>query len=244
MKKLNTSIKHNLFIGIFVAIWVFMFAFFIRPFDNGTLHFSWTHISISFSLIALICYGAVTVLQDIIYQKVMKWNWGFELGIHLGFYLLYLFVSFAYYKSPFFQGSYSFVEFFNVIFKSTFVLAPILILSRYFALSLIPTEDEVLTIHGDNKLDILRINKSDLVCITNVQNYVEIFFVEGNQLHSRLIRSSLKKIRDDLDFVIQVHRSHLINPSHFKFWKSNNVIALTQKEVPVSQKYRDAVLSL
>jgi len=155
-----------------------------------------------------------------------------------------LIVSFTYYKSPFFEGIYSFLKFSNIIFKSAFVVAPILIISRSFARKLIPIEDEILTIQGDNKLDILKLNKSDLVCITSVQNYVEVFFVQNDQLQSRLIRSSLKKIREELDFVVQVHRSHLINPRHIKFWKSYNVISLTKIEVPVSKKYKDVVMAL
>ena len=148
-------------------------------------------------------------------------------------------------KSPIINGVYTFFEFFSiVILKTTLILTPILILTRKHAVKFIPIKEAVLTIKGDNKLDILKVHKSDLVCITNAQNYVEIFFIQNGQFSSKLIRSSLKKIQEDLYFLIQVHRSHLINPVHFKSWKNQNTITLTQIEIPVSKSYRDKALSL
>lgn len=97
---------------------------------------------------------------------------------------------------------------------------------------------------GENRLDILKINKADLVCISNAQNYIEIFYIENNKLHSKLIRSSLKKVLDDFGFLVQIHRSHLINPSHFKSWRNSNTIILTQIELPVSKNYKDVLLAL
>jgi len=201
MNKLNPSIKHHLIIGVLLSLWIFAFAFFIKPFDDGILNFDWTHISISFSLIAFLCYSVVTILQKTIYQKIMKWSIGLEIITLLFFHLLYLVVTYIYYKSPIYNGLYTFFEFFSIIaLKSVFILTPILILARKYTIKLIPVKEDVLTIYGDNKLDILKVNKSDLICITNSQNYVEIFFIQNGQLNSKLIRSSLKKIQKDLGF--------------------------------------------
>ena len=93
-------------------------------------------------------------------------------------------------------------------------------------------------------MDILKIKKTDLVCISNAQNYVEIFYVENGKLHSKLIRSSLKKILEDFTFLVQIHRSHLINPSHFKSWRNSNTVILTQIELPVSKNYKESMLAL
>ncbi|MNR46912.1 LytTr DNA-binding domain protein [compost metagenome] len=83
-----------------------------------------------------------------------------------------------------------------------------------------------------------------MVCVSNAQNYVEIFYIENEKLHSKLIRSSLKKTLDDFTFLVQIHRSHLINPSHFKSWRNSNTVILTQIELPVSKNYKESVLTL
>ncbi len=242
MNKLNPSMKYHLYIGAFISLWVFVFAFFIRPFDDGTI-FKWGQTSISFSLITFLCYGIVAILQKAIYQKRLKWNAGFEILILFLFYLFYSIFSYVFYKGPVLNGTYNFSEFSaKIILKSLLILMPIIILARFFLIKLIPDKKDTIIIKGESKLDILNIHKSDLICIKSSQNYVEIFFLLNGQLSSKVIRSSLKKIQKDLDFLIQVHRSYLINPPHFKFWKNQNTITLTQIEIPVSKSYRNSIL--
>jgi len=253
MKKLNPSITHHLLIGIFISIWLFIFAFFIRPFDDGTISFKmWLFISIGFSLIAFLCYGLLAIIQKSIYQKFSKWNVGFEIVSLVFFHLLFLVSTYFYYKSPLLNGGYDFFEFLNIIIlKSALISTPIIVLARIYSVKLIPVkvesipfENEEIIIRGENKLDILKIKANDLVCVSNAQNYVEIFFIEESQLKVKLIRSSLKKVQDNFDFLVQVHRSHLINPSHFKSWKNQDTISLTQIDLPVSKNYKEYLLSL
>ncbi|WP_253251077.1 LytTR family DNA-binding domain-containing protein [Flavobacterium sp. ACN6] len=179
------------------------------------------------------------------YNKISKWNLGLETASVIFFFAIYLFGIYAFYKSPILGGGYSFTEFFSIIFvKVALILAPVIILARRYLIKLIPIKDDVLTFVGENKLDILKIKKADLVCISNAQNYVEIFYLENGKLHSKLLRSSLKKVQDDFAFLLQIHRSHLINPMHFKSWRNSSTIILTQIELPVSKNYKESVLTL
>lgn len=246
MKELNPSIKHHLVVGLLIALWIFAFAFIIKPFDDGTLNFrSWFFISFGFSILAFLCYSVLAILQNKIYKKILKWNLSLEIGSIVFFFLIYLFGIYAFYKSPILKGGYTFSEFFSIIFiKIALILTPVIILARRYLIKLIPVKDDILTFTGENKLDILKIKKADLVCISNAQNYVEIFYLENEKLHSKLIRSSLKKILDDFTFLTQIHRSHLINASHFKSWRNSNTVILTQIELPVSKNYKELVLTL
>ncbi|MNL04034.1 LytTr DNA-binding domain protein [compost metagenome] len=246
MKELNPSIKHHLVVGLLIALWIFAFAFIIKPFDDGTLNFrSWFFISFGFSVLAFLCYSILAILQNKIYRKISKWNLSLEIGSILFFFLIYLFGVYSFYKSPILKGGYNFSEFFSIIFiKIALILTPVIILARRYLIKLIPLKDDILTFTGENKLDILKIKKADLVCVSNAQNYVEIFYIENEKLHSKLIRSSLKKTLDDFTFLVQIHRSHLINPSHFKSWRNSNTVILTQIELPVSKNYKESILTL
>lgn len=246
MQKLNPSIKYNLIVGLLLSLWIFIFAFIIKPFDDGTLNFrSWILISIGFSVLAFLCYGILAVIQKSIYERIAKWNIGLETGSILFFHLIYLIIIYAYYKSPILKGGYNFAIFFSVIFiKVVLILTPVIILARRYLMKLIPIKEDILTIKGENKLDVLKISQSDLVCISNAQNYVEIFYIENGKLTSKLIRNSLKKVKEDLGFLMQIHRSHLINPIHFKSWRNQNTIVLTQIELPVSKNYKETLLAL
>ncbi|OMQ12657.1 LytTR family DNA-binding domain-containing protein [[Flexibacter] sp. ATCC 35103] len=246
MKQLNTSIKHNLIVGLCIALWIFVFAFIIRPFDDGTLNFrSWLFMSIGFSSMAFLCYGVLAVVQKRVYEKTSIWNLKFEAISLIFFYLIYLIAVYTYYKSPILNGGYSFAAFFIIIFiKVALILTPVIILARRYLLKLIPVQQDILTFRGENKLDVLKIKQEDLVCISNAQNYVEIFYIENEKLTSKLIRSSLKKIQEDFTFLVQIHRSHLINTRHFKSWRNQNTVILTQIELPVAKNYKGALLAL
>lgn len=249
MKKLNPSIKHHIIIGAFISIWFFIFAFLIRPFDDGTISFyNWIIISVGFSVIAFLCYTILTIFQKRVYIKLSQWNITFEIISLFFFQFLFLLSTYCFYKSPILNGGYNFLEFLRIIiFKLILISTPIIILARIYIAKLIPVENETIntiTIRGDNKLDILNINKEDLVCVSNSQNYIEVFFLEGNELKTKLLRSTLKKVQSDFDFLVQIHRSHLINPAHFKSWKNQDTIFLTQIELPVSKNYRPYLLSL
>lgn len=246
MKKLNPSIKHHLLIGFFISVWSFIFAFFIKPFDDGSINFQmWLYISIGFSIIAFLCYGLLTIVQKKVYQNLLKWNIGFEIAFLILFYLLFLIGTYSYYKSPLLNGGYDFSKFFRVIvLKVALILTPLIVLARIYSIKLIPIKNENITIKGENKLDVLKINKLDLVCVSNSQNYVELYYIQDGKLKKKLIRSSLKKIQTDFDFLVQVHRSHLINPTHFIAWKNQNTISLTQIEIPISKNYKEQIISL
>lgn len=246
MKQLNISIKHNLVVGLLIALWLFVFAFIIKPFDDGTINLrAWLFLSSSFSFMAFLCYGLLAIIQNFFLKKIGKWNVSLEITAIFLFHILYLIGVFTFYKSPILNGGYTFSEFFSVIFiKVALIVTPIIILARRYLIKLIPIKDDLLVFKGENKLDVLKINKADLVCISNAQNYVEIFYIENGKLRSKLIRSSLKKVQDDFSFLIQIHRSHLINPMHFKSWRNTNTIILTQIELPVSRNYKETLLTL
>ncbi len=244
--KLNPKIEHNIIIGLLLALWAFLFGFFARPFEHGNMDLGvWIRVSLGFSLAAFLSYSFVTVYQKIIYNKLNKWNAFLEISIYLVYYFFYTILTYTYYKSSFVHGFYDFSRFFTeIILNITLIISPIIFLLRKYAIKLIPKKEEFITFKGDNKLDFLKIKKEELICISNSQNYVEIFFLENEQLKTKLIRSSLKKIQYEFDFLIQVHRSHLINPSHFKSWKDSTTILLTQVELPVSKSYKNRILSL
>ena len=258
MNKLNPSIKHHVFIGLLISLWVFVFTFYIKPFDGAsyTPYWWWQFLSIGFSLISFLCYFFITMFQNSVYQKILKWNIALEISFILLFHFLNLIFIYLFYKSPFLKGILSFNDFSNVFLKAALIFTPIIIFARNYIVIFLNKEeikvdkkedrkeDDFLIIKGEYKLDLLKILKSDLICVSKSQNYIEIFFIENNHIKSKLIRSSLKKTQEDLTFLIQVHRSHLINPQHFKSWKNKNVISLTQIEIPVSKNYKNNLMYL
>ncbi|WP_111670197.1 LytTR family DNA-binding domain-containing protein [Algoriphagus litoralis] len=245
MNKLNPSIRHHLLLGVLFALWGFLFMFLVRPFTDDTTGFPfWIRSSIGFNLISFMGYAIIAVTQKAIFDRLHKWSFGLELCTLFLFYILHTTGTFALYKSPFIGGGYNFFQWnTEIMMKAAIVNFTALAIARSYLTKLIPFKEDILTIKGDNKLDILKLKKSELISISNAHNYVEIFYTQNNTLHSKLIRTSLKNMKEQFDFLLQIHRSHLINPSHFKSWKDSNTIYLTEMELPVSKTFKKELLS-
>lgn len=244
--RLNPSLKYHLIVGSFLSLWVFILSFVARPFEHGNpTDTIWFYTSTGFGLLVLICYSSMSIIQYWVYHKLSRWNIFLELIHYIFFYAIYSILAYSFYRSSLLNGYYDFREFLiKVIFNSALIFIPVMIFSRKYLIHLLPIKEKVITIRGENKLDVLKIKKSQLIAISNAQNYVELFFIQDNILSSKLIRASLKKMHNDLDFLIQVHRSHLINPSHFLSWKDGNTILVTKMEFPVSKNYKDVLKSM
>jgi len=223
-----------------------IFAFSVRPFEHGDMDDSkWIYVSVGFSLIVFIVYAMVSLVQYLIHRKILRWHISLEVGVYVFFFLIYAILTYFYYRSPMVEGFYGFTEFLEkIIFNIFLIMTPILFVARRFVLQFLPPPDTEILIRGENKLDILRLQQSDLICISNAQNYVEIYYLHDGELKTKLIRSSLKKMQSDIDFLMQVHRSHLINPTHFKSWKDAKTVSLTHLDLPVSKNYKEQLLSL
>lgn len=246
MNTINPSLKHHAIIGILLSVWGLLFAFFIRPFEHGQMNTAkWVWVSLGFGLFVFVAYMIVSLIQKWVYARRSSWSIGLELGFYFVFYALYALLTFVYYRSSIIGGFYDFPEFvMEIILKIFLVVTPILFMARRYVNTLLNNNDDTITLKGENKLDVLKIKRADLVCISNAQNYVEVFYIDQGELKTKLLRSSLKQMEQDVDFLVRIHRSHLINTSHFKSWVDTKTVALTQMELPVAKNYKERLLSL
>ena len=246
MNTINPSLRHHAIIGVLLSVWGFLFAFFIRPFAHGTMDDEkWVFVSLGFSVLVFVVYMIVSYLQKLVYKRFSTWHIGMEVGLYIVFYLIYALLTYIYYRSPVIEGFYNFPEFLSaIIFKIFLVVTPILFIARRYANTLLEKDSDLITLKGENKHDVLKIKQTDLVCISNAQNYVEVYYIDNDQLKTKLLRSSLKQMETDIDFLIRIHRSHLINPSHFKSWVDTKTVALSHIELPVAKNYKERLLAL
>lgn len=242
----NISLKYNLLIGLITSLWLFLFLFFIKPFKQHRLdNLSLFYNAIAMFIVILLCYYIVVIIENSIYKKYKKWNIKYEIIISIIFITITFTGIYIIYKTIA-DGSYNIPTFFIKDFLPTLlILFPITFsLRKYFLfLSNKKVSQKTIILYGKNKLDYLKIDKNDLISISSFQNYVEISFLIKNQLHTKLIRNSLKKTHDSFPFLKQVHRSHLINPSHFISFKNSKTLTLTMKEIPFSNTYKENIKS-
>ncbi|MEO1652087.1 MAG: LytTR family DNA-binding domain-containing protein [Bacteroidota bacterium] len=241
---LNTSLAFHLSIALFISFWLVAFLTLIGPFDAASL-------SLKIRLILMPGYGAaflfsyllIIPLQNWLYQKVGKWHLGLESGMLLSLYLICLVPTYLYYISDHVNGDYDFLKFLGEVYlPSLLIISTLLIPLRLYGGNKSEGTSEKLKLKGESKKDVLQIEARQLVGISSAQNYVEVYYLHQKEIQKKLLRTSLKKIHQQAPDLIQVHRSHLINPAYFVGWASTNSIYLLDREIPVSKSYRPALL--
>jgi hypothetical protein len=248
----STNYRHQLLIAILLGAWLYLFLAIIGPFDAAEL-------SLRFRIQLMIGYGFVTIfaylvcipIQNWAYQQLGYWNWLLEIATLMLFSIVCLPASYRYYITDWVNGDYGFPRFVLEIYLPTLIiLLPLLALARWLVTrkSTEPTAPTILTasdwiqLSGSNKLDILRLRPDQLIALSAANNYVTVYYIEEGTLRKKLLRSTLKKMQEEVPLLLRVHRSHLINPHHFLEWKGTSTAVLTQLEIPVTQAYKKDLL--
>ncbi len=245
--KLTKSYRHHFLVALAIAIWLSVFLILIAPFDIAELPIKVRlELMPTYGLISFIGYILLIPFQNWAYKKMSVLSISFEVLFIILFNVFVLIGSYIYYKSSIVNGNYTFMKFtFEIYYPIFFILLPIIIFARWYISRKVTTQNsKKIILTGDNKLDILQIKSEDLICISSADNYVDVTYLKNDVLSKKLLRTTLKNIEFQLPQLIKVHRSHLINPIHFKEWKNANTLLLTQVEVPVSKNYKKDILAM
>jgi uncharacterized membrane protein YhdT len=244
---LNPSYKVHILVAFLISVWLVGFLILIAPFDVSELDLRRRlFLMPPYGLITFLGYMVLIPIQNKLYYKSHQWTLLYEVLFLIAYNIIVCVACLSYYQTDNIRGNYSLPEFILGIYTPIFfVLLSILIILRWFLFKqTAKTESNKITIFGDNKLDTLRIREEDLVAVSSADNYVEISYLKNDELAKKLIRTTLKKISTELPNLVQTHRSHLINPSHFSEWKDSKTIVVGQLNIPVTKTYKETILSL
>ncbi|MEM9260311.1 MAG: LytTR family DNA-binding domain-containing protein, partial [Bacteroidota bacterium] len=144
------------------------------------------------------------------------------------------------------RGTYSFFAFVSSIYLPIVLLLNFLVLAGRWFISRNLTAgakstSEAITLSGDGRKDLLQLSPDQLVYAVSAQNYVEVHYLVDGTLKKHLLRTTLKKVEQQTPVLRRIHRSHLINPLHFRRWTGPNSLEVYAVEVPVSKQYRAAL---
>ena len=243
---LHQKISYHFWIAIGLAIWVFVFLYLSEPFDIHKFSNTekWTLLPL-YGLIEGICYAIPLVYQSSVFKKNQNWHVSNELLFLIIVIILGALINFIFYKTAVVyneEGTYSFWEYSRWVYlPGLAIILPFVIVSRFILGKFserIQLDDQI-TIQGKGQSEFIHLKAADLVCISSADNYIEISFLEMGMLQKKVIRATLSEVHKKYPSFIKPHRSYLVNPLHFKQFKSVNkklVLDLgNQVEVPVSR---------
>jgi hypothetical protein len=250
---LDIKKKHHLFLALLVAFWIFLFLFFAEPFkiDRFTLAKKLWTLPI-YGLIQASAYLIVLPYQNnIIFNLKKKWSVKNEviyfvlvtIAAWIANYAFYIFFVTSH------ENTYSFIDHAKYHFLPglAFVL-PIFIVSRYvlgflYERNLFSKKDYVQI--GEGKTNSIRILKSSLTCIKSDDNYLVVYYFNGDKSENKMVRGKLSEVIKKYPEFKRVHRSYVINPFNFKnsISKSGNLFLILKDDmqVPVSRNIKNDV---
>lgn len=238
---LNTSLKQHSLLGLACGLWLVVFLIFISPFDVADLTFKNKLILLPpYGFLFFLGYMSAVGIQNLIFRFNKQWSIVLEFFILIIIYVIVLGLCFAYYKTDWINGTYSFVDYVTGVYLPILLIfAVVLSVGRMYLNKLQAKKDSLkITLMGTNKDDILKINPDAILCISGAQNYVEIYYLLNGKRQKELLRATLKSIQDQAVGLTQVHRSHLINIDHFTKWIDSNTILIYDIEIPISKTYK------
>jgi len=164
----------------------------------------------------------------------------------------------------------SFIVFLGIIFGITIVPIMILILWHYvhtlknqikissqinrkiLEKGEIPNCTETITIEASNKRENISLQIDNFLYITSADNYIDVYYLEGNAIKHNLLRNTLNNIEKQVSNNKSIHRCHksyivnisvidsvLGNASGYKIkFKTTGLL------IPISRKYKETIFSL
>jgi len=252
---LDLKKNHHYVMAGTVALWIFLFLFFAEPFKIDRFSFVKKLWALPiYGLIQAAAYLAALPYQNaIVFTQKKKWTLGNEivyfalvtLVAWLSNYGFYIFFVTSH------ENTYSFLDHarFHFLPGLAFVL-PIFSMARYalgflYERNLLSKKDYITL--GEGKTDVLKLLRSELVCIKSEDNYLAVYFFRDGNLERKMVRGNLNTVIKKYPELKRVHRSYIINPLKYSDAKSNSgklsLLLQGNLEVPVSRNIRNEVKS-
>jgi len=253
------SIPKQLLIGFFIGVWLFLFLFFVEPFDMYQLNPKQrSFAALGYSMVGVLTYILIIPVQKLFYNIGRSWSLAKEILLLVSLLLVSGVTSFLFFKLillPNEPNTYDFGFFFSQrVFPTVLLILPIMIFLRWIfgdktsaeVISVEPKEKNIV-IKGENKAEVLHIKEAELVFVESANNYVKVYYLLQNELKNELFRTKISVLQKEFPFLLKTHRSFLINPSHFLEWKresSQTILILKPAitEIPVSKTYKKVLV--
>ncbi|WP_298418873.1 LytTR family transcriptional regulator DNA-binding domain-containing protein [uncultured Kordia sp.] len=253
------SIRKQLLVGFFIGFWLFLFFYYVEPFDMYQLPKPERLLAtFGYTIVGMLSYFVTIPLQRLLYKTAGKWtlvNEGILLVslIVISGGIAYIFFKFILLENDPYAHSFSYF-FTQQVIPTVFLLLPVMIFLRWIfgdktvteSISVEPKEKNIV-IKGENKAEVLHLKEAELVFIESANNYVKVHYLLQNELKNELFRNKISVLQEEFPFLLKTHRSFLINPIHFLEWKreSAQTILLLKPnltQIPVSKTYKKTLI--
>lgn len=248
--RFTASVKRKVLIGFILCLYLSFIVIVLEPFDTSQFEDEHkTALMAGYGFVACLVYIIHSRFENILYLKSGK-VWAIKHEIITTFLFCFFVGSAAYLYNRLVVNltDLSLSSYWRFLSKTTLYMMPVFVplmlyLRQAFGEKIVPPAEGSFVLTGENKNEVLRLEKEDLLFIKAVENYVEICFIDKNkQVVSKTFRQTLSSVSDQVPFLEKCHRSYLVNISSIKEIDGNSQAAkitfgIGQKEIPLSKTY-------
>lgn len=252
----NSSYKIHILIGIILGALLGFVLIVLQPFNLNNFNHDYGEVLLlGFGFVKFLNYLLAHFTENHYYKNKGNWTLWNEIIFLLlssvsGTILGYIYLDAVFEKQP--------LTFLRLILFFYYIVLPVLPLLifpqtvlRYLLVKKLSkrsegktSENEKIAIHqlilkGQNARDKLSLLEEHLLYVKSMDNYVQVYYKDP-QFKSKILRAKLSEILTQAPFLIQPHRSYLVNPRHSFKVKGNSqkaVLILNQIEeaIPISR---------
>jgi len=262
------SFKNEMSRLFFISVGVFLFILFFQPFPLDTLNYN-------NRLLYVTGFGGITFLLGFIvfvflqlffpkWFKISEWESGPPLFLNI--LLLTLSVTaYVFYVRYVGNSPISLYIIFKIFLVCLLPIIILIILYKNKSLELVITVlrdqnklyllkikdfekngvEEKVDIFSENKTDKITLKLKNIVSIRSADNYIEVYYMNKNQVEKKLIRNTLKNINTQLSYkrgFLRCHRTSIVNIMYVENLIRNYSgyslkMSCFDDEIPVSRQY-------
>ncbi|WP_430403105.1 LytTR family transcriptional regulator DNA-binding domain-containing protein [Fluviicola sp.] len=242
--------KRKVLVGFILFLFLSFVIIFVEPFDTDQYHSDHKILVLSgFGILIFFVFVIYSSFENLWYLKFRKvWLVSHEIASTILFFVVAGSVLYLYNGLMINQGSYSITSHLlylkNIVLLMIPVFAPVMLyLRQQFGERIVPLPINSVLLTGENKNEVLSLEKGNLLFIKAFENYVEIHFLdEQDQVVSRTFRQTLSNVYQQIPFLEKCHRSYLVNMTTAKEIIGNSQSAKIsfihgEKTIPLSKTY-------
>jgi hypothetical protein len=254
--------RNQILIALILGFLVAFIMIFLGPFDTDRFESDHKYLILSgFGFLFSILYFIYARIENLCYTcQNQKWVVKYEIASFLSF-LFIASIPIHFYNQVFLNNlfkhefyGYEYLKhwlwFFGYsIVPVMFILLPFYLYFRNKFGVLITSEtlNEV-AFYGLNNEEKIVIQKESLLYVQASENYVKIFYKQGDGLKHKTIRNTLKAIKKQAPFLNQCHRSYVVNVTNIKMVNGNSQNASIafhddKLRIPLSKSYYKTIKS-
>lgn len=245
------SAKRQTLVGLILCVYLCFIVIVLQPFDTSQFDAEYKTLLLSgYGIFA----GLVFIIQGRIerswYDRTGKvWTVGYEIGAALLFCFLSGTVLYMYNRTIVNNfKEYTLWTYWRFLSVTVTCMIPVFIplmvwLRQRFGERIVPIAESSMVLIGENKNEVLALEKEHLLYVKAVENYVEICFTDSHRkVVSLTFRQTLSNVYEQLPFLEKCHRSYLVNTANIKELVGNSqgariTFARGEKEIPLSKTY-------